>query len=135
MASSFLLSESSYPLEDEVGKIIPQDAKFAGFNLLLLAPAPPQDDGFLHFDPLLVTNHGSGGIVTSRPLTSKEKFCGCVSNAVDKANTEWPKVQHATQAFDDVLQSLSSDTSEAELAGQLFEVLAWVTSVVQFHLP
>lgn len=41
LVSSFLLSDSSSPLEDEVGKVVSSDAKFAGFNLLLLAPTPP----------------------------------------------------------------------------------------------
>ncbi|KAF8074026.1 NRDE protein-domain-containing protein [Lyophyllum atratum] len=125
LASSFLLSDSSEPLEDQVRQIVPQDAKFAGFNLLLLAPAAVRPDGLLHFDPLLVTNHGSGGIVTSRPLSSNEKLCGCVSNAVNGMNAEWPKVKHATHEFDAALQSLASDTTEAEFTDRLFEVLAW----------
>jgi len=55
IVSSFLLSDSSHPLEDEVGKILPQDAKFAGFNLLLLAPTI-QSTNSLRFDASLVTN-------------------------------------------------------------------------------
>ncbi|GLB38715.1 putative transport and Golgi organisation 2 [Lyophyllum shimeji] len=125
LASSFLLSDSTGPLEDQVAQIVPQDAQFAGFNLLLFAPAAPRPDGLLHFDSLLVTNHGSGGIVTSRPLSADERFCGCVSNAVDGLNTGWPKVKHATREFDAVLQTLSSETTDADLTDRLFELLAW----------
>jgi len=126
LTSSFLLSDSSQPIEDRVEQILPQDAQFAGFNLLLFAPAAPRPDGLLRFDSLLVTNRGSGGTVASRPLSAGERFCGCVSNAVDGLNAEWPKVKHATREFDAVLQTLSSDTAtEAEFTDRLFEVLAW----------
>lgn len=135
MTSSFLLSDSSQPLEAEVAKIVPQDAKFAGFNLLLLTPASSYSDGSLRFDPLLVTNHGSGGTIESRPLSRAEKSCGCVSNAIDGANAEWPKVKHATKEFDAVLRTLSPGTTEAELTDRLFKVLAWVTPVVNFMFP
>lgn len=123
LTSSFLLLDSSHPLEDEVGGIIPQDAQFAGFNLLLLAPAS-QPDEQLRFASLFVTNHGAGGPVTSRPLSSGEQSCGCVSNAVDGDSPGWPKVQHATQEFDAVLQALSPETTETELTGRLFDLLA-----------
>lgn len=132
LTSSFLLSDSFLPLEGEVGKIIPHDSKFAGFNLLLLAPVHPCTGGPLHFDSYLVTNHGSGGAITSRPLSAREKSCGCVSNAVDAVNAEWPKVQHATKEFDAILQTLSPDITEAELTDQLFDMLAWVTTVVRY---
>ncbi|KAF5377933.1 hypothetical protein D9615_006716 [Tricholomella constricta] len=125
LTSSILLSDSSESLEDQVGRIVPQDARFAGFNLLLLAPSAPRPDGSLHFDPLFVTNHGSGGIVTSRPLSTRERFCGCVSNAIDGLKDDWPKVQQATEKFNDVLQTLSTGTTEAEFTDRLFDVLAW----------
>jgi hypothetical protein len=38
LVSSFLLSRSTHPLQDEIGTIVPQDASYAGFNLLLLEP-------------------------------------------------------------------------------------------------
>jgi len=124
LTSSFLLSDSSQPLEDAVGKAIPRDAIFAGFNLLLLAPAS-RPDGSLHFDSLLVTNHGAGGTITSRPLSRGEEARGCISNAVDETNYTWPKVQHATQELNDVLHTLSPDVTEAELVDKLFGILAW----------
>ncbi|KAG5643338.1 hypothetical protein DXG03_001057 [Asterophora parasitica] len=116
---------SSESLEVQVGRIIPKGAKFAGFNLLLLAPTAPRPDGLLHFDPLLVTNHGSGGVVTTRSLSTREQSCGCVSNAIDGLNDQWPKVQHATGDFNALLQTLSSETQEADLTDRLFDVLAW----------
>ncbi|KAF9465311.1 NRDE protein-domain-containing protein [Collybia nuda] len=124
LTSSFLLSDSSHPLEDQVGGVIPQDAQFAGFNLLLLAPASRPDEP-LRFASSFVTNHGAGGPVTSRPLSSREHICGCVSNAVDGEIPVWPKVQHATQEFDAVLQTLSPDATEPELTARLFDILAW----------
>ncbi|RDB14538.1 Transport and Golgi organization 2 [Hypsizygus marmoreus] len=125
LVSSFLLSDSSKPLEDELVNIVHPDAKFAGFNLLLFAPPSPRPDGLLHFDSLLVTNHGAGGILTARPLSAKEQFCGGVSNAIDGTNDEWPKVHHARQAFETLLKTLPPGTSEAELTDSLFELLSW----------
>jgi len=127
LTSSFLLSDEPRPLEDEVGRIVPQDANFAGFNLLLLAPDASDADE-LHFHGLMVTNHGSGGTITSRTLAPKEKFCGCVSNAIGDANAEWPKVRHASRDFDAVLKTLESGMSGDELVGRLFELLSYVFS-------
>ncbi|TFK34760.1 NRDE protein-domain-containing protein [Crucibulum laeve] len=125
LVSSFLLSDSFHPLEDEVGKIVPQDAKFAGFNLVLFAPLL-RPDGSLYFDTLLVTNHGGGGTLTSRPLSPGERFCGGVSNGIDGAGaTDWPKVKHATKDLDTILQTLTPDTTETELTDRLFELLSW----------
>lgn len=121
LTSSFLLSDSSCSLEAEVGRIIPQGA-IAGFNLLLLRPVS-QPDGSLQFDSLLVTNYGAGGTISSRPLSSEEKSCGCISNAVDGTATPWPKVVHATEEFSRLLYSLPPSVSEAELTDKLFEIL------------
>jgi len=123
LASSFLLSDPFLPLEAEVGRIIPQDS-IAGFNLLLLGPTL-RPDGSLHFDSLFVTNHGGGGNVSSRPLSSEEQSCGCVSNAVDGTIPAWPKVDHAAQEFSRLLYRLSPSMSEAELTDNLFEILSW----------
>lgn len=125
MASSFLLSDPSFPLEAEVGRIIPQDS-VAGFNLLLLGPAS-RPDGSLHFDSILVTNHGGGGTVSSRPLSSEEQSCGCISNAVDGASPPWPKVYHAREEFSRLLDRLSPSMPEAELTDNLFEILRRVS--------
>ncbi|KAF8887161.1 NRDE protein-domain-containing protein [Infundibulicybe gibba] len=125
LVSSFLLSDSSGPLEGEIGKMIPQDAKLAGFNLLLLAPSSNGPTESLSFDSILVTNHGSGGLVTSRPLSHQERLCGGISNGIDGAGgNEWPKVQHVIQRFDAVSQA-SSEMKETELTEHLFELLAW----------
>jgi uncharacterized protein with NRDE domain len=130
IVSSFLLSDSSHPLEDEVGKILPQDAKFAGFNLLLLAPTI-QSTNSLRFDASLVTNGGGGGIISSRSLSMEERSSGGFSNGVDgKGGAEWPKVQHGLQDFKTVLQTLSPDVEETELTDRLFQLLTWVFSAV-----
>ena len=137
LVSSFLLSDSSSPLEDEVGKVVSSDTKFAGFNLLLLAPAPPpvstipeeilephgqeleltaeeaivdSRDRKLSYDAILVTNHGGGGPLQARRLISAERACGCISNGIDgRGGNEWPKVKRAVSSFDDVLKSLSTN--------------------------
>lgn len=128
LTSNFLLSDSLESLEDQVRRMTPQDAKFAGFNLLLFTAAPQgRADGPLHFDPLLVTNHGSGGTITSLPLSAPERLCGCVSNAVGELNKDWPKVKQAKKEFDGLLQTLCVDTKEEELTDRLFNLLAWRT--------
>ena len=122
-------------MKDEVGKNTPEDAKFAGFNLLLLAPT--QDPkGSIKYDSLFVTNHGGGGTFTSRPLSSKEHSCGGISNGIDGAGADlWPKIQHATEDFDAVArQTLPSDANkhpqtEPELVEQLFQLLTCVVSL------
>ncbi|KAG5638749.1 hypothetical protein H0H81_010559 [Sphagnurus paluster] len=125
LTSNFLLSDSLESLEDQVRRMTPQDAKFAGFNLLLFTAAPQgRADGPLHFDPLLVTNHGSGGTITSLPLSAPERLCGCVSNAVGELNKDWPKVKQAKKEFDGLLQTLCVDTKEEELTDRLFNLLA-----------
>ncbi|KAG2009605.1 hypothetical protein CC2G_012517 [Coprinopsis cinerea AmutBmut pab1-1] len=125
LVSSFLLSKSNHPLEDELGKIVSPNAAFAGFNLLLLSPTLRSDDT-ISYDALFVTNHGGGGVLTSRRLTPEEQRCGCMSNGIDgKDASQWPKVIHATREFSAVLQSLSQEATETEIADHLFNVLAW----------
>ncbi|KAF9527515.1 NRDE protein-domain-containing protein [Crepidotus variabilis] len=128
LVSSFLLSESLHPLEGEIGQTQPEDANYAGFNLLLLAPTVKVESGAepIQYTSLRITNHGGGGTLTSRPLEFRERSCGCISNGVDHAGADqWPKVQHATNDFDRVLRSLSPDTTETELTEELFNVLTW----------
>ena len=119
-------------MKDEVTNNTPKDAKFAGFNLLLLAPKQ-DSNGSIEYDSLFVTNHGGGGTFTSRPLSSKEHSCGGISNGIDGAGADlWPKVQHATEDFDVVVhQNLPSDANkppqtEPELVEQLFQLLTCV---------
>ncbi|KAG6813017.1 hypothetical protein H0H92_014755 [Tricholoma furcatifolium] len=121
----FGVTHLSEPLEVEADKIVPHDSKFAGFNLLLFKPTASLPDGPLQFDSVLVTNHGSGGTIQPRLLSAKERICGCVSNAIDGGPTEWPKVRHAKQELDTVLQTLSPDVKEAELVDHLFNILDW----------
>lgn len=161
LVSSFLLSDSSHPLEDEVGKIVPQDAKFAGFNLLLLAPAPLSSSEVprgtdttegqwrepepgkeeaqvksrkrkLTYDAIFVTNHGAGGRLEVRQLTSAERACGCMSNGVDgQGGNEWPKVRRAICDFEEVLRTLPTHgtaLNENELVENLFRILTYVPS-------
>ncbi|KAF8886225.1 NRDE protein-domain-containing protein [Gymnopilus junonius] len=124
LVSSFLQSDSPRPL-DEIGKIIPMDGKFAGFNLFLLAPTLAPDNT-IKYDSLYVTNHGGGGTLTSRPLRPDEVSCGGLSNGIDGAGAElWLKVQHATKEFEAILQTLTPNDTESELTDRLFKLLAW----------
>jgi hypothetical protein len=119
-----LQSDSNHPLEDELGKIIPPNSVFAGFNMLLLAPRLG-DAGTVSYDGLFVTNHGGGGTITSRRLSSPEMRCGCMSNGVDgKGADEWPKVKHATGDFAAAIESISPEATYTEIAERLFKVLA-----------
>ncbi|KAL0961516.1 hypothetical protein HGRIS_006457 [Hohenbuehelia grisea] len=125
LVSTFLLSDSSHPLEDEVEKIILRGVRYAGFNLLLLAPeSDPAAGEPLRFGASLVSNGGAGGTITSRPVTNSERICGGFSNGVDgHGGSEWPKVQHGLKAFEAAVQT-QSGADEAEVADRLFEVLA-----------
>ncbi|KAJ8691703.1 hypothetical protein PTI98_011246 [Pleurotus ostreatus] len=130
LVSTFLLSDSSHPLEDEVEKIIPRDVQFAGFNLLLLAPAAAQADGdskrTVCYDAALVTNHGGGGAITSRPITPQERVCGGFSNGIDgQDGQEWPKVQHGIRSFKSLIEELTPECEESQLTDRLFQMLAW----------
>jgi len=82
--------------------------------------------GSIEYDSLLVTNHGGGGTLESRPLQPSEKACGGISNGVDGAGANlWPKVQHATEDFDAMIQNLTENSTEVELVEHLFKLLAW----------
>ncbi|KAJ7578154.1 NRDE protein-domain-containing protein [Mycena floridula] len=123
LVSSFLLSASSDSLEDEVARIIPRETKFAGFNLLLLAPVKSSASTVLEFDASFVTNGGAGGIQTSRPLSPEERSCSGFSNGVDgKGGADWPKVKRGIRDFDSLLRD---EISESELVDRLFDLLSW----------
>ncbi|KAF8624405.1 hypothetical protein AX15_005886 [Amanita polypyramis BW_CC] len=125
LVPSFLLSDPSLSLEEGVNKIASPDTKFSGFNLILFAPAM-KSDGSLSYESHLITNHGAGGVLDSRPLSEDERRCGGVSNGVDGAGmSDWPKVKRATQDLDAVLQGLSPNPSETELVDRLMDILAW----------
>ena len=120
-------------------QIVQQDAECAGFNLLLLAPTIDNRNGSqsICYESLFVTNHEGGGTLTARPLKPHERTCGCMSNGIDREGASlWPKVTQASSDFGALLQSLSPETSEAELIEQLFDLLAWVFFPIKaFHLP
>ncbi|TEB40081.1 hypothetical protein FA13DRAFT_1751192 [Coprinellus micaceus] len=107
LISSFLSSRSSHPLEDELGTIVAPDSVFAGFNLLLLAPSLRPDTNSISYESLFVTNHGGGGVLTSRSLAPSERACGCMSNGwTAKELTTGPKSGHAIDDFTAVLHTL-----------------------------
>ena len=122
LVSSFLLSSSPHPLEDELRTIVSPTAKFAGFNLLLLAPTTFSP---FSFDARFVTNGGGGGVLRSRPLTEDERACGGFSNGVvDEDVEEWPKVTQGIQALRAILDDPAiSSKNENELVDRLFDLL------------
>ncbi|KAM6503492.1 NRDE domain containing protein [Amanita muscaria] len=122
LVSSFLRSDPSLPLEEETTRMVAQGGKYSGFNLVLFAPRL-KPDASLTYEATLVTNHGAGGVLNSRPLSADERYCGGVSNNIDGAGA-WPKVKRATQDLDAVLQSFPPSPSEDELVDRLMEVLA-----------
>jgi len=128
--SSFSSSSSSSTLATEIPRIYPRTAKYAGFNLLVLAPEPDLS-GSLQFDALLVTNGGAGGDISSRPLSPEERACGGLSNGIDgQGATEWPKVKEGVREFASVLQALPPDFKETELTDILFQLLTLSTGRV-----
>lgn len=113
-------------MEDDVRSFIPPDARYAGFNLVLLAPASTPHPS-LSFDALFVTNHGGGGSITYRALTDAQRHRGGVSNGIDgNGADEWPKVQHGVRAFEELLDTMSPNTPEDQLTERLFDLLMWV---------
>jgi len=126
LVSSFLLSSSPKSLQEEVEELYPRDAKFAGFNLLLLAPNPTASTE-LQYDASFVTNAGAGGAISSRPLSDIEKSGGGLSNGIDgKGASDWPKVKHGLKDFQDALRSQTLDSlTETEFTNRLFELLTW----------
>ncbi|KIJ17585.1 hypothetical protein PAXINDRAFT_161750 [Paxillus involutus ATCC 200175] len=125
LVSSFLASQLSHPLEEDITRLIPCDAKYAGFNMLLLAPSA-SDQAWLSFDATYVTNGGAGGPITHRPLTDAERHRGGLSNGIEgKGADEWPKLQHGLVSLQNILGTLPPNTSEDQLAEQLFELLTW----------
>ena len=74
-----------------------------------------------------MTNSGGGGSISVRVLSSAERECGGISNGVDGHGADsWPKVKQGTKLLSDVLQLIGPTTADAELAEQLFSILAWV---------
>ncbi|KAH9949783.1 DUF833-domain-containing protein [Amylocystis lapponica] len=130
LVSSFLLPPSpGTSFHHEVDNIVALNTKFAGFNLLLLSPNYSTDDHGvrrLSFDAMFVTNSGGGGTISARALSGEEKHCGGISNGIDRhGGSEWPKVRHGTRAFGDILECMTEDLGESELAERLFELLSW----------
>jgi len=123
LVSSFLLSDPACSFDDELARFNQQDAKFAGFNLLLLSPSL-RDPRSLSLDAALVTNHGAGGRIKCRPLSPDERLAGGMSNGVDgQGGNEWPKVQHGIKSLNEYLGALPVDIKEVELTDHLFELL------------
>ncbi|KAH7885478.1 NRDE protein-domain-containing protein [Phlebopus sp. FC_14] len=129
LVSSFLTSELSLPLgEENIRRLIPHDAKYAGFNLLLLAPSSPNWTR-LSFNARYVTNRGAGGPITYRPLTDAQRRYGGLSNGIDgEGADEWPKLQRGLDSMRAILDTLLPSSSEDELTEQLFDLLTWRSS-------
>jgi uncharacterized protein with NRDE domain len=131
IVSSFLRSDSPHPLnDDQIGKFIPKDAKYAGFNLLLLAPTTSTTTNqststcTLSFDGSIVSNGGANGPITSRTLTPDERHCGGISNGVvPDGGDDWPKVTRGVQSLNQRLKSITPDVPEMEVVNRLFELL------------
>jgi uncharacterized protein with NRDE domain len=113
-----------------VRRLVPPDASYAGFNLLLLAAASaPHSSPSFFFDALYVTNRGAGGPITYRALTDAQRHRGGLSNGVDgNGADEWPKVQHGVRALDALLDTLPPNTSDDQLTERLFDLLTWRSS-------
>ncbi|KAI9058562.1 DUF833-domain-containing protein [Trametes sanguinea] len=132
LTSSFLLpKDPKATLKAEIDEFLLENRgrSYAGFNLLLLspAPAPPgSDSSTLSLDGAFATNSGGGGPITARMLTEEERQCGGISNGVDHHGAnEWPKVKHGIQTLHEVLNSLPQDATEAEIVERLFALLTW----------
>ncbi|TFK52384.1 DUF833-domain-containing protein [Heliocybe sulcata] len=124
LVSSYLQSSTSRSLQDETRRIVEEDGRYAGFNLLLLAPTSHGEQ--LTFDGSFVTNHGGGGEIAARSLSDQEKRCGGLSNGIDGSGaSDWPKVKHGTKELDDLLRSDPGDLAEVDISEHLFQLLSW----------
>jgi uncharacterized protein with NRDE domain len=102
---------------------------YAGFNMLLLDPTVSVTTGSIDYVGAFVTNHGGGGVITSRPLSSPECQCGALSNGIDGRDAgAWPKVQVGLAALDAVMHRGKMD--EKDLVEELFNLLRLVSLVV-----
>jgi len=134
LTSSFLLPQSpGATLEEEVNRILTEKGCYAGFNLLLLCPTHPIDQGDgrnLSLDAMFLTNSGGGGKIKARTLSDEERRCGAMSNGVDHHGAaEWPKVRRGSQMFREILDSVRDDTPESDLTERLFNILTWKSDV------
>lgn len=130
LVASFLSSSREDPEDSEEGEeeedVIPRDGVYAGFNLLLLTPR--RSEHALSFNATLVTNHGGGNPLTQRALSPTEQAHSGLSNGIDGQGAEsWPKIQHGLDAFTSVMNTVLPDTSEEQLADDLFSLLTWVS--------
>lgn len=128
--SSFLLPSpppSQSFLTDHMARLVSENTLYAGFNLLLLSPKWSEEGGAqanLSFEGGYVTNHGGGGNISARDLIDAERRRGGLSNGIEgRGADEWPKVKHGLNLFSDVLDSITKELDELELAEQLFQVL------------
>ncbi|KIK37551.1 hypothetical protein CY34DRAFT_92575 [Suillus luteus UH-Slu-Lm8-n1] len=134
LVASFLSSSREAEEEGEVEveeeeDVIPRDGVYAGFNLLLLTPRRSEHEHALSFNATLVTNHGGGSPLTQRALSPTEQAHGGLSNGIDGQGAEsWPKIQHGLDLFTSVMSAVLPDTSEEQLADDLFSLLTWKSS-------
>lgn len=131
LTSSFLLLDhQKRDLQNYIRDVLDRNSSYAGFNLMLFSPAVTSPKGAAggpawSYTATLVTNHGGGGTITSRMLSATECRCAGLSNGVDGLGGEpWPKVQHGSRLFLDVLQqSRTPENTEADLVERLFNLL------------
>lgn len=91
--------------------------------MLLISPLDLHS-GLLSFDAAIVTNHGAGGVLQTRPLSTDERLAGGMANGIDgQGGNEWPKVQQSVKSLREYLGALPPDTTEDELTNSLFELL------------
>ncbi|KAI0059610.1 hypothetical protein BV25DRAFT_1828873 [Artomyces pyxidatus] len=129
LTSVLLAPTAGRDLERETEVLLRENehTSYAGFNLLLLAPAVNPPDGKLAFDANFVTNSGGGGTLHSRALSGPERNCSGMSNGIDGHGADaWPKVVHGTAVLNSLLPAISPETTEEELAERLFALLTWV---------
>ncbi|KAF8488578.1 NRDE protein-domain-containing protein [Gautieria morchelliformis] len=155
LCSSFLCRNRSPPhtaMSDFVTELTTSEVRYAGFNLLLLAPSHISrtsrsgDDplaqatslGTLQYDATLLSNGGAGNPIASIP--GNQQTCGCngisngVPNGVDPftgtRSSEWPKVVQGRENLSDIL---AKHEEENVLVERLFGLLRYVRN--KTHSP
>ena len=128
-------------MSDFVAEVTNSPVRYAGFNLLLLAPsrtnssgenptAQATSPGKLHYDAEFLSNGGGGNPIISVPTC--QPSCGCegISNGVPigspdpftglQGNLDWPKVVQGREMLSAIL---AKHVNENALVEQLFELL------------
>ncbi|KAJ7133546.1 NRDE protein-domain-containing protein [Mycena epipterygia] len=137
LVPAFLLAGDAPLTTEALGTLYPPEAKYAGFNLLVLSPewgppasgtptpAPGAADAPRHLrfaHAARVSNAGARGRVAVRALRPDERAHGGMSNGKPDGDA-WPKVVRGRALFAEAIGGVTEETQDAALTARLFALL------------